>query len=470
MNHQIIMNELVDVENPLSSKNGNTPETQSSNLMLDEPLTRPRIALIADVPNWAFHNIAKQIVKHLSDSYDFQIFFHGHYPEIEVLIDEVKDFDLVHFFWRDALFSLLSSHVRHSFDVKGLDYFDFVTNTVATANFTTSIYDHLLLSENEIQDRIILFNALTIGYTTCSERLNKLYSSFNKYAKPHTVVEDGVDLNFFSPGNLERLADKDKEIIVGWVGNSKWGGDGVDHKGLETIIKPAVESLREEGFSVRGFYADRMERWIPHNEMNDYYNSIDICVCASDIEGTPNPALESMACGVPVVTTDVGIVPQVFGPLQQEYILSSRTVEDLKLKLKDLTENAEKRVALSEENLKEIKKWTWKKQCQKFDNFFKAMLFISQEKHIKERRDCMRRHMLEMYLISNSNQAAAEQPVKSLEDETKLIDLSVQYDELKEFSNQLQIKIQLMEQSKFWKIRGEWFKLKRKLGLAKQKY
>jgi hypothetical protein len=221
---------------------------------------------------------------------------------------------------------------------------------------------------------------------------------------------------------------------------------------------------------VRGDYADRMERWIPHNEMNDYYNSIDICVCASDIEGTPNPALEGMACGLPVISTDVGVVPQLFGALQQNYILPSRTVEDLKSKLKDLIENPQKRKALSQENLEEIKNWTWEKQCQKFDNFFKAMLFISQEKHIKERRDCMRKQMLEMYLISNSNQASENMPEQTFEEVIENIDFNIQYDELKEFSNQLQLKINLMEQSRFWKARQEWFKFKKKLGFAKHKY
>ena len=469
------MSESVNEEIVQTGKREESIKTESSGAVLAAPSALPKIALIADVPNWAFHNIAKQIVKNLSDSYDFQIFFYGDYPEIENLMLEVRDFDLVHFFWRDALFSILSSHVQHSFNVKGLDYFDFILNTVATANLTTSIYDHLLLSESQVQERVILFNALTIGYTTCSERLDNLYSSFKNYPKPSICVEDGVDLDFFAPRNLERLADKDKEIVVGWVGNSKWGGDGVDHKGFETIIKPAVESLRAEGCKVRGYYADRMERWIPHDEMNDYYNSIDIIICASDIEGTPNPALEGMACGLPVISTDVGIVPQLFGPQQQNYILPSRTVEDLKSKLKDLIENPEKRKALSGENLKEIEKWTWKNQCRKFDDFFKTMLFISQEKHLKERRDCMRKHMLEMYVAASSVQDVEAVPMEAVLEEkpetpAEVLALSVQYDELKEFNSRLQMKISLMEQSSFWKARSEWFKLKKKLGLAKNKY
>ncbi len=42
----------------------------------------PRIALIADVENWAYHNYAKQISRNLSHSYNFQIFFN---PIIRIL-------------------------------------------------------------------------------------------------------------------------------------------------------------------------------------------------------------------------------------------------------------------------------------------------------------------------------------------------------------------------------------------------
>jgi glycosyltransferase involved in cell wall biosynthesis len=375
---------------------------------------------------------------------------------------DVQDFDLIHFFWRADLFNLLSSWTRQYFIDKGWDYHGFVTNVIAKANITTSVYDHLFLSDNEIQERKVLFNALSIGYTTVSQRLSKLYSSVETYPKPYGAIEDGVDLDFFTPSNLERLADEQREIVVGWVGNSKWGGDGIDHKGIETIIKPVVESLRAEGCKVRGFYADRQERWIPHSEMNDYYNSIDIYLCASDIEGTPNPALESMACGLPIITTDVGMIPQLFGPLQKEYILANRSKEDLKEKLKELIESPQKRMALSKENLERIQSWSWTDQSRKWDEFFKEMLIDSQPGHNKERRDYLRKQIIESHLASNLAEVAESKINEMIE--------NGQHQELLELSNQLQLKISLMEQSAFWKVRNEWFKFKKKFGFAKHKY
>ena len=70
--------------------------------------------------------------------------------------------------------------------------------------------------------------------------------------------------------------------------------------------------------------------------MPDYYAQIDVYVCASKEEGTPNPILEAMACGVPVISTDVGVVRQLFGDKQQEFILAERSVAELAKKIERL--------------------------------------------------------------------------------------------------------------------------------------
>lgn len=81
-----------------------------------------------------------------------------------------------------------------------------------------------------------------------------------------------------------------------------------------------------------------------------------------------------MASGVPIVSTDVGIVRDALGEKQKEFILKERTKEDLKAKLVELLEHKEKFKELSEENLKQIEDWTWEKKCYQFREFFKKNL------------------------------------------------------------------------------------------------
>jgi glycosyltransferase involved in cell wall biosynthesis len=45
--------------------------------------------------------------------------------------------------------------------------------------------------------------------------------------------------------------------------------------------------------------------------MPAWYRDLDVYVCMSTVEGTPNPILEASACGIPWISTDVGIVGEL---------------------------------------------------------------------------------------------------------------------------------------------------------------
>lgn len=165
--------------------------------------------------------------------------------------------------------------------------------------------------------------------------------------------------------------------MIGWVGNSKWcvgQSDISDLKGIHTIIKPSVDELKAEGYNIELRTSDKNNKVIPHNKMPNFYNSIDIYACASMCEGTPNPVLEAMACGVPIISTDVGIVREVFGEKQVKYIVAERSKECFKNKLRHLLNNLEELQVLSNENLEQIQAWDWKIVSEKFRNYFRIVL------------------------------------------------------------------------------------------------
>lgn len=76
-------------------------------------------------------------------------------------------------------------------------------------------------------------------------------------------------------------------------------GNGVDRAKLETQVNQARK--QNTNISLCGAVADARE----------LYSTADLLLLTSDREGTPNVILEAMACGLPVVATGVGGVPEL---------------------------------------------------------------------------------------------------------------------------------------------------------------
>ena len=77
----------------------------------------------------------------------------------------------------------------------------------------------------------------------------------------------------------------------------------------------------------------------PQEEMPKFYNSLNLYVCASKTEGTPLTVIEAMAMGIPVISTNVGVVEEALGENGKSYILKERSKDALKERIKNIIAN-----------------------------------------------------------------------------------------------------------------------------------
>ncbi|MCR5145827.1 MAG: glycosyltransferase [Clostridia bacterium] len=336
---------------------------------------RPKIALVLDCRNWALDNIAKNIEKYLGKYYDFKFIYMSDVPDenIILLLYACLDCDIIHFLWRGYISFIEGKYSEYYLNYYGRGLETFKKDILNKMYITTSVYDHKYLDKDFTTTQTIM--KYIKNYTVSSKKLLDTYNNLD-IKKPLKEITDGVELELFHPINLDRFKNiKNRKVIIGWVGNSNWNGDiDKDHKGINTIIKPAIEQLQAEGMNIELQCTDKFEKFIPHDEMPNYYKKIDLYICASLNEGTPNPVLESMACGIPVISTDVGIVSEVFGEKQKRFILKERTVECLKESIKEFINNLDNVEDLVNENLKQIQDWSWENKTKEFKEFFDICL------------------------------------------------------------------------------------------------
>jgi glycosyltransferase involved in cell wall biosynthesis len=310
------------------------------------------------------------------------------YAGLEDAVVNMAHCDIIHILCRDFIFSGQATDTNFGAKAEGVeDNWNFARGLIdlfTTKPVSYSIYSHTFLDREALAKIDWTFSGLVRHYTVASEILHGVYNDLGIGGARRWVIQDGVDTEMFTSRYQERLArfaDSPRaQVNIGWVGNSEWSGIAfgeqrkVDHKGLATCVAPAVAGLQREGVPAHLYLVDSKLGFVPFTEMPTRYREMDILVCASLNEGTPNPVMEAMASGVPIVSTNVGIVPEVFGPLQREFLVTDRKPEEFQKKLRRLCEDVELRRRLSEENIQSIKKLGLEPQMERWRQFFRHAL------------------------------------------------------------------------------------------------
>ncbi len=135
---------------------------------------------------------------------------------------------------------------------------------------------------------------------------------------------------------------------------------------LKTQLMQTVASL---GFSERIHFAGSQSN-IP-----EILNALDIFVLPSLSEGMPNAVLEAMACGLPVIATAVGGVPEVIDNPRDGIVIDSQDEEALVSALTHLLENKDSRAEMGTQGrLRMLKHFSLKKMVRTYETLYQDML------------------------------------------------------------------------------------------------
>jgi glycosyltransferase involved in cell wall biosynthesis len=151
---------------------------------------------------------------------------------------------------------------------------------------------------------------------------------------------------------------------------------------VSEVIAPAVAMVPGAELCL----AVREERWRGAEEMLRFYHSIDVYVCASRSEGTPNPCLEAAACGVPVVTTRVGNMPELIRDGENGFFVERHPAQ-LAEKLTWLLEDRSLRREMGLSARRSSEAWDWRIQATHYGALFASALGNLTEAPVLERAD-----------------------------------------------------------------------------------
>jgi len=107
---------------------------------------------------------------------------------------------------------------------------------------------------------------------------------------------------------------------------------------------------------------------VPENHLPLIYNAASIFAYPSYYEGFGNPPLEAMACGLPVIASDRGSLPEILG--NSVFYINPYNKFDLARAIYLVYSNKDLKKTMIEKGRQHIKKYTWEKTVSKLTNLY----------------------------------------------------------------------------------------------------
>jgi glycosyltransferase involved in cell wall biosynthesis len=303
-----------------------------------------RVAVLADTPGWAHDVIIGNVKRNLPPELDLEISFlydEAFTRHLPVAIDEDAH-DLIHLLswrywpvikdWGFPRHKLVTTLIGH----RGVDAHD-----------------------PEFLETMSHFGRVSVVSP-------RLYKELAPVVSNLFLTPCGVDSQTFFPVSQKVQSG----FTVGAVGRHYIvEGEADDIKGWEKILAPLARELRP--LQARYLQIDKAAR-LPHENMPDFYRQLHCYLCASRTEGLPLPLLEAASCGLILLSTDVGIAPEIIVEGQNGRLLP-RKVKAFVQAVRELSRQPERWPTMGRYSRKLILDgWDWWSLAPRWAEFYQG--------------------------------------------------------------------------------------------------
>lgn len=301
-----------------------------------------KILLAPTTPGWAFDHRAKDLLAQYIKGIHFDLKY----------LREIKSTDQ---FVYDLIYPMTLDGAKILHKRAAIPY-----DKMAAGITSLRSIEKYRLDGNKFEPDFIRFTKKLRGLNTASDEIVRLFNGHCQVYKTRVGIQETT----FVPAKKQKANDPFK---VGWVGRID-KKEYRELKGYDLVLK-ALKRLDVE-LDIRTY----KENYVPREQMVTFYQGLDCFICSSKSEHIPLPILEAAACGVPIITTKVGIVPELIRHKRNGIIVPG-TSEAIKEAVLYLMQHSRRRQELGENIRKTIvNQWTWKECKKDWEIFFKSLL------------------------------------------------------------------------------------------------
>lgn len=232
-----------------------------------------------------------------------------------------------------------------------------------------------------------------LWHTSCSITRDKLIG-YGVSGERVTVIPLGVNLNAFgapTPQQKENIRSKlgipkEKIVIGSFQKDGNGWGQGLEPKMIKgpDVLCDVLEKLSRQYdlFVVltgpaRGYVKRRLENsGIPYShhflnnpdELAPYYKVLDIYIATGRCEGGPKSLVESLASGVPLVSTRIGMAPDIIIDGENGFLCDVNNVDQIVQKSRMVLEDQKTKERVTANGLITARQYDWSIIAQRYED------------------------------------------------------------------------------------------------------